>query len=66
MPQAKFSKKFDYLAKRGGGMTSYPSGFEGDIPQAHFDAAAAAGALDGVAKPTEGKDSGGPKAGGTK
>jgi hypothetical protein len=57
MPQAKFSKVFDYRAKSGS-ITAYPAGYEGDIPQAHFDAAATAGALEGEAPA---KDAGGSK-----
>jgi hypothetical protein len=48
MPQAKFSKLFDYY-KPGQRMTSYPKGYEGDVPQAHYDAAVEAGAIDGAA-----------------
>jgi hypothetical protein len=44
MPAAKFAKSFDYR-KGNGAMTSYPADFSGDIPQAHYDAAAKAGAL---------------------
>jgi hypothetical protein len=46
MPQAKLTKAYDYRA-RTGKMTAYPAGYEGDMPQAHFDAAVAAGVVDG-------------------
>jgi hypothetical protein len=59
MAKAKLSKLFDYR-KGNGGMTSYPKGYEGEMPQAHFDAAVAAGAVEGqaAAKADTGKDGG--------
>lgn len=62
MPKAKFSRKFDYR-KGLGKMTSYPSGYEGDVPQTHYDAALAAGAIDGKAASDTGTggDTGGGK-----
>lgn len=46
--RAKLSKKFDYIhASRA--HSSYPAGYDGPMPQAHFDAAKAAGAVGGEA-----------------
>jgi hypothetical protein len=61
MPKAKFTKQFDYQKKLGDPMTSYPKGFEGDLPDSHYDAAVEAGAVEGD-KP---KPSGGAAAGTT-
>lgn len=47
MPKAKFSRQYDYR-KGMGKMTSYPSGYEGDVPQSHYDAAVEAGAIEGA------------------
>lgn len=59
MPFGKFTKHFDYRApKKASNMTSYPSGYEGDIPQAHYDAALEQGALDVSAKPSAGEAEG--------
>lgn len=46
MPNAKFAKRFDYIGKREGPMTSYEAGYEGDIPASHLDAATEAGVLE--------------------
>lgn len=45
MPFAKVTSKFDYVMKSRS-MVSYPAGFEGDMPQAHYDRALALGKLD--------------------
>lgn len=47
---AKFTTKFDYMPKRRGKMISYEQGFEGDIPESHYDAAVSAGAIEAPAK----------------
>lgn len=67
MPKAKFTKAFPYR-KGMGKMTEYPAGYEGDIPQAHYDAAAEAGAIEDAkaAKPAGGGEGGESKTGGTK
>ena len=52
MPQGKFTKPFDYRARKNAGpITSYLAKEYDDIPQAHFDAAVAAGAIDGAKAP---------------
>lgn len=48
----KFSKLFDYTHKRGRrGMTSYPVGFEGPVPDAQAEVALAGGYAEEVAEP---------------
>lgn len=48
----KFSKLFDYPHKRGRrGMTSYPVGFEGPVPDTQAEAALAGGYAEEVAEP---------------
>lgn len=44
MPQVKFRRAFDYR-KGLGKMTSYEAGYEGNIPDAHYEAAVQAGAI---------------------
>lgn len=58
MPNGKLNKQFDYY-KPGSKMMSYPKGFDGDMPQAHYDAAVAAGAVDGAKASATGGDAGG-------
>jgi hypothetical protein len=47
MPQAKLSKQFTYY-KPGTKMVDYPKGYEGDMPQAHYDNAVQSGAVEGT------------------
>lgn len=71
MPTAKFKRAFDYR-KGLGKMTSYEAGYEGDVPDAHYEAAVKAGAIaDGdttgkATRSTTGGAAGGDAGGGTK
>lgn len=61
MPQAKFTKDFDYHTKPGSAasaIVAYKKGMSLSIPQAHLDAATAAGVLESAAKPAAGKEGG--------
>ncbi|GGD30801.1 hypothetical protein [Aureimonas glaciei] len=49
MPQAKFTKDFDYRVKpnsASGSIVAYKKGMSLSIPQAHLDAATEAGAIE--------------------
>jgi hypothetical protein len=50
MKQAKLTRAFDYR-KRAGKMYSYPAGFDGEMPDEHYDAAVAQGVVEGAKAP---------------
>ncbi|NBJ13334.1 hypothetical protein [Microvirga arsenatis] len=50
--KAKFAKDYDYRVSFGKEV-AYKKGFEGLIPEAHYEAAKAAGVLEGEAAPAQ-------------
>ena len=56
MAEAEFKRNFDYRVPNRNSIVAYVAGWSGSLPQAHLDAAIAAGAVeeiedDGKAKP---------------
>ena len=60
--QVKLAKAFDYY-KPGDKMVSYPKGYEGPMPKAHYDVAAQVGALAEESKAASGAAAAGTTAG---